>query len=61
MAGKVHIYREFDSYDDARDFEVRTLTLYAPEGYDTQVEVCMKKEGHRYKYVVQGHRYASCD
>ena len=58
---KVHIYREFDSYADARDFEVRTLTLFDPMAYDTHLEMHTKEcEGKRL-YIVRGSRFDTAD
>ena len=57
MSGRVHIYQEFFSYDAARDFMLRTLTIYDPMGYDTTIHLSKLDK----MYVVQGYRYASCD
>lgn len=54
---KVHIYQEFFEYGAAREFMLRTLTIYDPMAYDTVLHIS-KLEG---MYVVQGHRYASAD
>jgi hypothetical protein len=57
MFGKVHIYQEFFTYDQAREFMLRTLTIYDPMAYDTSVSLSKIDR----MYVVQGHRYASAD
>lgn len=57
MAGRVHIYEEFFTYLQAREWMIRTLKLYDPLGYDTTLHLSKLDK----MYVVQGYRYASCD
>lgn len=55
--GKVHIYAEFFEYGAAREFMLRTLSIYDPLAYDTVLNISKVDD----LYVVQGHRYASAD
>lgn len=54
---KVHIYQEFFEYGAAREFMLRTLTIYDPMAYDTALFISKLDS----MYVVQGNRYASAD
>lgn len=54
---KVHIYQEFHTYGQAREFMLRTLTIYDPMAYDTTIHLSKLDS----MYVVQGYRYASAD
>ena len=57
MAGRVHIYQEFFTYKDAREWMLRTLTIYDPMAYETTLHLSKLDS----MYVVQGYRYASAD
>lgn len=54
---RVHIYQEFFTYGQAREFMLRTLSIYDPMAYDTSLH--MSKIDRM--YVVQGYRYATAD
>lgn len=54
---KVHIYVEFHDYATAREYMLRTLSIYDPLAYDTVLHISKVDD----LYVVQGHRYASAD
>lgn len=54
---RVHIYQEFFTYREAREFMLRTQTIYDPLAYDTTLHLSKLDK----MYVVQGYRYASAD
>lgn len=54
---RVHIYEEFFTYQQAREWLERTLTIYPPFPYETTLHLSKIDR----MYVVQGYRYASAD
>lgn len=57
MFGRIHIYEEFFTYKQAREWMERQLMIYSPLAYDTTLNLSKIDA----MYVVQGYRYASAD
>lgn len=54
---RVHIYEEFFTYLQAREWMHRQMQLFCPLAYDTTLHMSKIDK----MYVVQGYRYDSAD